>query len=238
MSRMTDESTSWVRKLTRHIRSRIFSGLLILVPAGATLLILRLLFNMLFILVRPLSELRVVGLPSWAITALAIAILVLFVYLLGLLTTHVFGRKLVHLFEWVILRVPIVKSIYGASKQVIETLRTSTRRSFKAVAVIQFPKEGSYSLAFVTSETEDQNGERLISVFVPTTPNPTSGYLLILRETEVLRTGLTVEEGIKMIISGGVLIPPRLAVPGGKGSGTEAAGRIDFSEESGSTPAE
>ncbi|MDZ4198218.1 MAG: DUF502 domain-containing protein, partial [Kiritimatiellia bacterium] len=78
---------------------------------------------------------------------------------------------------------------------------------------IEFPKEGSYALAFVTGDLEDQNGDKLVSVFLPTTPNPTSGYLLVLREEQVIRTGLSVEEGIKMIISGGVLVPSKLTVP-------------------------
>lgn len=193
----------------------MISGLLILIPVIITGVALRLFFNMILVLVGPFLNVPISGLPTQAIAAIAVAMLLGLVYLLGAMTRRMFGRKLVSILEWVILHVPIVKSIYGASKQVLEALRSSNLRAFKAVVVIEYPQPGTYCIAFITSELTDPSGRPLISVFLPTTPNPTSGFVLILAADKVARTDLTIEEGIRMVISGGVLIPSTLPIPSG-----------------------
>lgn len=189
-----------------------------LVPAAATFFILRILFNFLLIFIRPWSKLRLGEIPPWGVSAIAFLVLVVLIYLLGIVTTRVFGRRLLKYFEALVLRVPLVKSIYSGAKQILDTFRNTSQRTFKSVVVIQYPEPGSYGLAFVTNEFKGPTGQRMFSVFMPTTPNPTSGFLFLLDESKVQPMSISVEEAVKVIISGGVVLPPEMQFPGMPGS--------------------
>jgi uncharacterized membrane protein len=201
------------QKAARHIRRRLLSGLLLLIPATATFFIMRLLFDFLLIFIRPWSAVRLGGIPPWGVSALAFFLLLVLVYLLGVVTTRVFGRRLLLFVETIVLRVPLVKSIYSGTKQILDTFRSTGQRAFKSVVIIEFPQPGCYGMGFVTSEMKDQDGRRILSVFLPTTPNPTSGYLLLIEESKAHRLSISVEEAVKMIISGGVVLPQTLGFP-------------------------
>ena len=109
-------------------------------------------------------------------------------------------------------RVPVVRGLYGATKQIFETVLAKQSGAFREVALIEYPRKGIWTLGFISGTTRGEvagvTDETLVNVFVPTTPNPTSGFLLFLPKTDVIELAMTVEEGIKMIVSGGIVTPP------------------------------
>jgi uncharacterized membrane protein len=131
---------------------------------------------------------------------------------IGFLAANLLGRTLVHAGERVLARMPVVSSIYGALKQVFETLLGSRAQSFRQVALVEFPRRGAYSIAFVTaegvSEVSRKLGEHdLLTLYVPTALNPTSGYMIFVPRRDAIMLDMTVEEGMKLVISGGVVQP-------------------------------
>ena len=137
----------------------------------------------------------------------------------GVLATNFLGKRLLGIFERLLLRIPFVRTIYVSAKQLLEALTFGRKGAFREVVAFEYPRRGIWVLGFVSSSMPasalgDGEGE-LVNVFLPTTPNPTSGFLLILPAAEVRRLPISVEEGIKMIVSGGLVLPPSILPPGG-----------------------
>lgn len=191
----------------KHLRARLVSGLLVLVPLAITLFILNFILSFLTSFVRPLLRPWVGELPEYVLTLVALLATVTIIYLFGLITNHILGRRAIHWGERLLLRLPIVKSIYSASKQVVDTFSSSTKEAFQAVVLVEFPRRGSLAVGFITGSLLDPQGKTLYRVFIATTPNPTSGFLIIFPEDDVTFTDISVEEGIKMVVSGGMLSP-------------------------------
>jgi uncharacterized membrane protein len=130
---------------------------------------------------------------------------------LGRLTRYYIGRKLIQALDRVLLRIPLLNKIYSTVKQVNEAFTSTNKSSFKQVVLVQFPHPGAYSVGFLTGaahkELQHKNGEKMLSVFVPTTPNPTSGFLLMAPESEIVKLEMSVADGIKFIISLGAVAP-------------------------------
>jgi uncharacterized membrane protein len=105
---------------------------------------------------------------------------------------------------------PLIKTVYSSSKQIIQTATLPGKSAFKRVVLVDYPKQGVKVIGFVTGSTTMKDGEKYCSVFVPTTPNPTSGFLLFFQEKDIVDTSLTVEHGMKLLLSGGILTPPEL----------------------------
>jgi uncharacterized membrane protein len=148
-------------------------------------------------------------LPDIATAILGFFALVFLIYVIGFLATSILGRWFVRLSENALVRVPLVRTIYSSSKQLVETLFVD-KSAFRKVVMVEFPKKGNYALGFVTTYDGWKIGPselRAFPVFIPTTPNPTSGYLLFVPETELIDTDLTVEWAMKVIISGGIVSP-------------------------------
>lgn len=194
-----------------HTRTRLLAGVLLLVPLVVTVIVLRFLLGVVRGLLDPaLDILGASGLPDGAALAISLLGLVLVVYLAGLLAANVFGRRIISITERLFSRVPLVKSIYTSSRKAVDMLSSSSRTSFKSVALVEFPGPGMRSIAFVTGTVIDDNGRECYKLFVPTTPNPTSGFLQIIPKERVVITTLSVEDGIKMVVSGGILSPEKL----------------------------
>jgi len=211
----------------KHLRTRMVSGLLVLIPLAITLFVLNLFFTSLTAFVRPLMNPWVGELPEYVLTLIALSVTVALIYLVGLVTNHIIGRRMIHWGESLLLRLPIVKSVYSASKQVVDTFSSSTKAAFQAVVLVEFPRRDSLAIGFVTGTILSPEGKTLYRVFVATTPNPTSGFLIILPEAEVHFTDISVEDGVKMIVSGGMLAPPsyRICPPGGSACGAGVSER-------------
>jgi len=131
--------------------------------------------------------------------------------LTGAFAANLFGRKLVGYWEAILGHIPLVRTIYTSVKQVLETLFTSNSESFRRVVLVEYPRKGIWSLGFQTNEAlaaaREASGKDLISVFIPTTPNPTSGFIVMLPAEDITKLDITVEDGFKFIISMGVIVP-------------------------------
>lgn len=188
------------------------TGLLILAPVALTVFILVKLFQVMDGIFAPLVD-QAIGyfIPDFHLPGLGLLMTLLVVLLLGWLSTNVMGRKILQIGEGLIRRIPVAKSVYSATKGVLETISHEKAEAFKRVVLIEYPKANIYALAFVTGGARwgmvRESMDDLLLVFVPTTPNPTSGFLLLVPRQEAVELPITVEEGIRMVISGGILVP-------------------------------
>lgn len=196
-----------------RFRNRMASGIVVLIPIVVTVLVVRMLFSFTAGILLPVVDPAVESWPPISRAVLSLGILLVAIYLLGTLATQAVGRRVLSLVDAVVLRVPFVKVVYSASKQVVTAFEGRKAAAFKSVVFVEFPRPGMQAIGFVTS-TFVREGTTYSTIFVPTTPNPTTGFLQILPTSELVRTDITVEEGVKMIMSLGVLTPER-AVPMG-----------------------
>ena len=190
----------------------LVTGLLIWVPLGITLWVLRLLIGTmdetLLLLPRNLQPEAVFG---FYIPGFGVILTLLVVFLTGLFTTNIIGQRLLMFWEGLLSRIPVVKSIYYSVKQVSDTLFSSNGEAFRKALLVQYPREGSWTVAFLTGQpgrdvASHLDGEH-VSVYVPTTPNPTSGFFLIMPRKDVIELDMSVDDALKYIISIGV-VPP------------------------------
>ncbi len=129
------------------------------------------------------------------------------IYLIGVIVSNVGGKKLLGYGESLLARVPLVRPIYSGIKQIVESFSTPGKNGLMQVVLIEFPRKGIWTLGFITNESPVQSGETHLNIFIPTSPNPTSGFLQITKEEEVIRTDLSVDEALKMIVSAGRVSP-------------------------------
>lgn len=215
----------FVSEFVSTIRRRVLTGLAVVVPIGLTVWILTVLFSKLETWLGRLGEFMFQHkFPGAGIVAGLILL-----YLAGMLAGTFVGRRLVGLFESLFEAVPIARNIFTTLKQVMSTVAAPESRGLKRVVMIHFPYPPLMSLAFVTNSIEGgPGGQKLLTVFVPTTPNPTSGYLLVIPADQAIETPLTTEQGIRMVVSGGIILPdpiPRvLAEAVARGEGPAAPG--------------
>lgn len=222
-----------------RLRTLLVGGLLILAPTYLTIYVLLVLFRFMDGIFAPLIDRTLSAFleePGIHIPGLGILLTLLVILTLGWLSTGVVGRRIIESIEGLIRRIPIAKSVYGATKGVLEAVSRDQNEAFKRVVLVEYPRRGMYGIAFVTGTPAFWGGpvdEELTPVFVPTTPNPTSGFLLLVPERELIECAITVEEGVRMVVSGGILPPeaflagmrarvearaPRLAEPVGAGT--------------------
>jgi uncharacterized membrane protein len=195
-----------------HFRRMLVTGLVILVPVTLTVYILKQIFDLMDGIFSPIID-RTIGIyfPGAHIPGLGFLLTLLLVLLLGWLSTNVVGRRVIQAAEKLICRIPVAKSIYSATKGVLEAVSTDQAEAFKRVVLIEYPKDDIFAVAFVTRwarwPTVHEKTADLLLVFVPTTPNPTSGFLLLVPRSEAIDLPISVEEGVRMVISGGILLP-------------------------------
>lgn len=200
-------------KTTHFIRRTLLGGLLILLPLFITYVLIAFLFNIFTGVGAPLVTglLRLFGAEDLAYPLVLVVNLLLslaVIFILGLVGTNILGRRLLTAFEGLLLRLPLVKTIYSSAKQVIETFQ-GPGRSFQRVVLLEYPRPGLWSVGLVATERADNlnlvPGSRVLTVFVPTTPNPTSGYLVIVAPEDVVDLDFSVEDAFKFIVSGGIV---------------------------------
>lgn len=206
----------------RHLRNVLLAGLLILTPLYVTAYVLWVLFHFMDGIFAPLIDRTLSVLldrPGIHIPGLGLLLTLLVVLFLGWLSTLVVGRQIIESAESLIRRIPIAKSVYGATKGVLEAVSRDQADAFKRVVLVEYPRRGLFGIGFVTSggtrwpSDDPRMNEELVPVFVPTTPNPTSGYLLMVPPAEIIECAISVEDGIRMVVSGGILQPGVLSAP-------------------------
>ena len=187
----------------QNLRSKLFAGLATLIPVMLTFYFVRFLYVTLDKISAPLVKEYL----EWEIPGVGILFTLVFIYLLGLAVTNFLGRKILSIGEWIIYNVPLVNTIYTTLKQITDTITKNSTDAFEGAVYIQYPRQGLWTMAFISGESKNESGTRYYHLFVPTTPNPTSGYFLMIPKTDTVPAGMSVEEGIKTIISGGMLTP-------------------------------
>jgi len=200
------------KKPISKLRKYLIAGLLVWLPLGVTVLVLKLLVDAMdrTLLLLPLAW-RPDTLLGFHIPGLGLLLSLAVVGITGVVVANLLGRRLVAFWESFLSRIPLVRSIYLGVKQVVETVFTSDGQSFRKVVLIEYPRRGTWCLAFLTGtglgEVQARTGQEVVAVFVPTTPNPTSGFVLLVPITDVQELDMSVDEGLKMIISMGVAVP-------------------------------
>lgn len=195
--------------LRAFLKRYFLTGLLVITPIWGTVLILK----TLFVTVDSILGDAVSGIvpPQYNVPGLGIAALVLLIFTTGLLAANFIGGQIVKWWEEWLNRVPVVRGIYSTLKSMTDILSFKEKDRFHRVVLIQFPKNGHYCFAFVTGvtrgEIQDISPDPLLNVYVPTSPNPTSGYFLLVPEKEVMPVDISVEEAMKLIVSGGLYSP-------------------------------
>lgn len=190
----------------------MIAGLLVWLPLGVTVLVLKLLVDAMdrTLLLLPLAW-RPDTLLGFHVPGLGLLLSLAVVGITGVVVANLLGRRLVALWESLLTRIPLVRSIYLGVKQVVETVFTSDGKSFRKVVLIEYPRRGLWCLAFMTGtglgEVQAKTGHEVVAVFVPTTPNPTSGFVLLVPIEDVCELDMSVDEGLKLIISMGVAVP-------------------------------
>ena len=194
----------------KNFRNSFFAGLLVVVPVAASVLILVGLFTWVTDFMLPEVLRKQMLTPLYRVIALIV--FVVFTTGVGWVTRLVVGKRMVLAAEAIITRVPLLNKTYGFMKEISQTLLAGRKTMFQRVVLVEFPRAGVHSIGFVTNETEgeaqDKTRETVINVFVPTTPNPTSGFLILVPRSQVIDLSMTVAEGMKMVISGGTVVPP------------------------------
>ncbi|MEE2524981.1 DUF502 domain-containing protein [Hyphobacterium sp. HN65] len=201
----------------RWLRNSLLTGIVVALPVTVTVWLIYTFVNFVDRVIKPLipEQYNPETYLPFALPGLGVVVAVVGLTLLGALAANFFGRSLIGIGERLLNSVPLVRNVYGAVKQIAETVFSSRQQSFQEVVLVEFPTKGSYAVGFVTAdargEIQDDVSEDAIGVFVPTTPNPTSGFLLYTPRSRVMPLSMSVEEAAKMIISFGLVTPEGLA---------------------------
>ncbi len=216
---MEEKKLGMVAQFKKDVRRRMLTGLLLILPVYVTFFVVKFLFGFvggtLSPVIRKVLQFYGVALPrssldEFIITFLGLILTFISLYFIGIFAANVVGKSIINYFENMLTKTPIIKSIYSSVKQIIHSISLPGKQAFKRVVLVDFPKEGTKSIGFVTGATKYNNEKKFITVFIPTTPNPTTGFIIFTTEEDVLDANLTVEEAFKILFSGGVLTPDRL----------------------------
>ena len=214
-----------LKNLKRRLRNIFITGLLITLPIVLTWFILQFLFKNLDALSPVFTNVLIqFGAPfpeGYRIPFLGVLITLLIILIVGWLTTSFFGKKIFQLGETLVEKIPFVRRIYTGSKQVVISIAQADTSAFRKVVLLEFPRRGLLAIGFVTGESRGEvqrlTQENMFNVFVPTMPNPTSGFLIFAPANELTEVSMSIEEGIKYVVSGGIVTPPGLKVIEAKG---------------------
>jgi len=194
----------------KYLRNRFIAGLLILLPSVVTGWVLWKIFNSVDNILKPIQQrYPVVDFPG-----VGFVVVVLLILLTGVFAGNFIGRRVIGAGEQVLARVPVVRRIYTAVKEISEVFLSERKLVFREVVMVRYPHRDSWVLGFVTQPAaprlSELVGRNLLNVFIPTTPNPTSGFLLFVPADDVIRVPISIEEALKAVVSGGAYTPPRL----------------------------
>ena len=214
-----------IKNFKRRIRNVFITGLLITLPIALTWFILQFLFKNLDAMSPVFTNILIqLGAPfpeGYRIPFLGVLMTLVIVLMVGWLTTSFFGKKIFELGETIVEKIPFVRRIYAGSKQVVVSIAQADTSTFRKVVLLEFPRRGLLAIGFVTGETrgevQDLTQANMLNVFVPTMPNPTSGFLIFSPPHELTEVSMTIEEGIKYVVSGGIVTPPELKIIEAKG---------------------
>lgn len=193
------------------IKSNLIAGIATIVPLALTVYVIQVTLEVTIwiggTVAEPLEKFVDVTFPGFGLLSSIVGLFIVFFALIifGALARNVIGKRVVDWFEGIFKKIPLIDSIYGTTKQIIETLSGSQTDSFQKVVYIEYPRKGMWTLGFVTGESVNETNEEFYHLFVPTTPNPTSGYFVIIAKEDTTPADVDVEEGFRMIVSSGIV---------------------------------
>jgi len=202
-----------LKYILTKIRSYFLTGIIVTAPIGLTFYVAILFIGFIDSKVRNIIPVKYQYDSMLPIEVPGIGLLFVFILLtfIGFLTAGIVGRFIIKLGERIISRLPIIRSVYGALKQIFESVLASSSKSFREVVLVEYPRKGIWAIGFITGDTQgevqDSTKDEMVNIFLPTTPNPTSGFLLFIPRKDLMILNMNVEEGIKMVISGGIVTP-------------------------------
>jgi uncharacterized membrane protein len=205
--------TSAREKFLFHLKANLFTGILVTAPISITIYLTWVFLVFVDSKVTPLlpHAYNPNSYLPFSLPGLGLIITVIFFIAVGWFARNVFGRMIIRTSEYFVQRVPVIRTLYNAIKQIFETVMTSQSQAFREVVMFEYPRKGTWALGFVTGYTKGEvqrlTEDEVVNVFVPTTPNPTSGFLLFIPRQDLVVMKMSVEDGIKMIVSGGIITP-------------------------------
>ncbi|UOD34349.1 DUF502 domain-containing protein [Deferribacteraceae bacterium V6Fe1] len=207
-----------MKKFRAYIRNVFLAGILTVLPVIVTYFFLSFIFKKLTGFLVPYLDLASDYFEFYLTEAqkalLSLSLLIIAIFFIGLFAKNYFGKQIIRFFERILSKIPLIRGIYSATRQIIDTFQSPSGSNFKKVVLVEYPRKGIYSIGFVTKESSNfynsKIGKKCSNVFIPTTPNPTSGFILIIPNEELLELDLTVEEGVKFVISAGLLSPEKI----------------------------
>lgn len=215
---MSEEKTvTGKASVATKLRGYLIAGVLVTAPititAWLTITIINFIDHSVKSLLIPLE--KYTGDIAWfSVPGLGIVIAIVFLLIMGMFATNILGRFFLKIGERILDNLPIVRSLYGATKQIFETVFANQSEAFREVVLVEYPRKEMWVIGFLTGrskgEVQDRTSDDTVNVFVPTTPNPTSGFLLFVPEKDVIHLDMTVEEGIKLVVSAGIVTPEQL----------------------------
>lgn len=207
-----EDNVSLRHRVVRTLRRHFLTGILVIVPLAATIGILTWVFINVDNILQPVIK----AIFGRAIPGVGFGITIVLIYITGVIASNVLGRKILQYGESLLTRVPVFRPLYIGVKQVLEGLSGTTekRAAFREVILVEFPRKGMRTLAFITNELTDESGDKLYCIYVPTAPVPTSGYFEIVSEDMVTHTNISVDQAIKMVMSSGIASPTKINTKG------------------------
>ena len=203
--------------MLRSLRNAFFTGIIVILPLGVTIMVINFLLDRLgtpaskFFFWFLDKDLRQMPIIQVGLEFISVLVVFLLLTLLGYGSRVFIGRMILHQIERLLDQVPVINAVYRSVKQIVQTFSQQNKAVFQQVVLIEYPRPHCYAMGFLTSdargEAQQATGEHIVNVFVPTTPNPTSGFLLMLPETDIRRLEMTIADGMKLIISGGAVVP-------------------------------
>ena len=192
-----------LRRVIRHFERTLGAGILVMLPIGITLLVLKFIFDSL----NPILEPTIARLPGPDIPGAGLIGLLIIIYAAGLIAAFVLGRRLIAVGHRILEVIPVVKGIYSTTRSAVQLLSHdgAANQRYSGVVLIEFPRPGMRSIGLVTSRLRDLDGEEIFSIYIPTTPIPSSGFLVMVPASEVTMTDMSVEDAMSVVISGGIL---------------------------------
>lgn len=203
-----------VKGVIGRLRAYFLAGILITAPISLTFYLAWLFITFIDSKVTPLipAKYNPENYLPFGLPGLGLVVLIIALTLVGALTAGFVGRRLTKVYEHILARMPVIRGIYSATKQIFETVLAQQSNAFREAVLIEYPRKGIWSIAFITGTTKGEiqrvTPEEVVNVFIPTTPNPTSGFLLMVPRKDLIHLKMPVEDAIKMVISGGIVTPP------------------------------
>lgn len=193
--------------LGRLLRRQFLAGVLAVVPLSVTIVVLVWIFNTIDNYLEPI----IMPILGRSTPGIGFGVMIVVIYLVGVIASNVLGKRLINYAESLVARVPVVRPLYSGVKQLMDSFSAPGKTGFIQTVLVEFPRKGTWTIGLITKESPAQSGETQLSIFVPTSPNPMSGFLQIVGESEVIRTEISIESALRMVVSAGRVSPQEVS---------------------------